>query len=75
MENRYKVLLDRFQDTYRLMLLPDKAYKKFHKKYMGEDISSGEVEEARLLIVKMCIDDIKKDLEVVLDEIQRDREE
>lgn len=72
MKNRMKVLSDRFSDAYRLFLLPDKAYIKFHEKYMGEKITSDEVEEARFLIVKMCLNDILKDMEVILYEMQKE---
>ena len=65
----------RFEETYAIMNMPDKVYKKFHEKYMGEKITDEEVFEARLLIVKMCLKTLVDDCEVVLDEIRKAEEE
>jgi hypothetical protein len=66
-----KLIKKRFEETYAIMNMPDKVYKKFHEKYMGETITDEEVFEARLLIVKMCLNTLVDDCEVVLDEIRK----
>lgn len=70
-----ELIKKRFEETYAIMHMPDKAYKKFHEKYMGEKITDEEVFEARLLIVKMCLKTLVDDCEVVLDEIRKAEEQ
>lgn len=63
-----------FSNTVAIWRMDIKHFKKFYRSYTGETLSDDLVEiyEARLLIVKMLLQTLVSDCEVVLDEIKKE---
>lgn len=63
-----KTIETHFHETYAIFHMPVKAFKKFYLAYTGDSVKDDEILEARLLLVKMLLDTLIKDCEVVLNE-------
>lgn len=63
-----------FAECYAIWHMGEKPFKKFYSAYMGESLNNEEIYEARLLLVKMLLQTLLNDCEVVLDEIKNERE-
>lgn len=63
-----KTIETHFQETYAIFHMSVKAFKKFYFAYTGDSVKDDEILEARLLLVKMLLDTLIKDCEVVLNE-------
>ena len=60
-----------FKETFAIWHMADKHFKKFYKTYMGESLADDEVFEARILLVKMILDTMLTDCEVIVNEIKK----
>lgn len=67
-----KTIENHFHETYAIFHMPVRAFKKFYLAYTGDSVKDDELLEARLLLVKMLLDTLIKDCEVVLSETSKE---
>lgn len=69
-----KTIEQHFAETYSIFHMSPKAFKKFHRAYTGDDVSNDDLFEARILLVKMLLNTLISDCEVILDGYKKERD-